>query len=183
MRLKAPCSSIPFQAEDIFGEKIDLTGYQGRPLMLSFFRNAGCPFCNYRIYELAHNYRDWQAAGMEVIVFFSSNTNEVRKHVARHPRPYRIVADPDLSIYNQYRVEKSSIGALKALIFKLPRVLKGFQTGGEITPNPHPNLVPADFLINPEGNIVDLWYGQDIADHIPLTRVKEFIESTGKNEK
>ena len=34
--------------------------------MLSFFRDAACPFCNFRIYELTHKYKSWQQDGLEV---------------------------------------------------------------------------------------------------------------------
>jgi hypothetical protein len=73
---------------------------------------------------------------------------------------------------------------LKALLFKLPRIVRGIRTGGYPSKNPNVKLVPADFLINEKGHIEDCWYGRDTSDHMPLERVQTFIESpprTGAN--
>jgi len=99
----------------------------------------------------------------------------VREHVARYPRPFRLIADPNLDIYNRYRVEKSASALWKALIFQMPRIVRGVLTGGRPKPNPHVTLVPADFLINELGRIQDCWYGKNTSDHIPLERVDQFI--------
>ena len=125
---------------------------------------------------MATNYKEWQVAGLEVVVVFSSTVEEVRQHIARYPRPFRVIADPDLALYNQYGVEHSSSALLKALLFKLPRIVKGFKTGGRPQKNSHVNLVPADFLLDEKGNVVDLWYGRDAADHIPIERIHNFVK-------
>jgi len=80
--------SAQFTTKDIYGQTISLDGLAGRPVMLSYFCNASCPFCNYRVYELANNYQEWQLAGLELIVVFSSTAAEVRQHIARFPRPF-----------------------------------------------------------------------------------------------
>lgn len=177
MRLQAPRAAIDFQMRDINGEPVQLADYRGKKVMLCFFRDAACPFCNFRVYELTHQYREWQRQGLEVIAVFSSSVAEVREHVARHPRPFRLIADPDLKLYNRYGVEHSGTALIKAMLFKLPRLIKGIRTGGRPSKNPHVKLVPADFLINEKGHIVDTWYGRDTSDHIPLKRVKQFIET------
>jgi len=180
MRLVPPALSIDFKAEDIYGRPINLADYRGKRVMLSFFRNAGCPFCNLRLYELTHRYHAWKEQGLEVIAVFSSPTEEVRRYVAKHPRPFRMIGDPVLSIYSRYRVERSVAGVLKALLFKLPRVIRGAFLGGIPLINPHPTLVPADFLVDEYGLIRDIWYGRDASDHIPLKRVDAFLRARRK---
>jgi thioredoxin-dependent peroxiredoxin len=180
MRLAPPALSIDFNAEDIYGRPVKLADYRGKRVMLSFFRNAGCPFCNLRLYELTHRYRAWQEQGLEVIAVFSSPTEEVRKYVAKHPRPFRMIGDPALGIYKRYRVERSVAAVLKALLFKLPRVIRGAFLGGIPLINAHPTLVPADFLVDEYGLIRDIWYGRDASDHIPLKRVDAFLHARRK---
>lgn len=177
MRLAPPSQAELFETQDIYGEPIKLKDYSGKKVMLCFFRDAACPFCNFRVYELTHRYKNWQAKGVEVIAVFSSTDAEVRDHVARYPRPFRLIADPNLEIYNRYRVEKSASALWKALLFRMPRIIRGIRTGGRPKPNPHVTLVPADFLINEQGNIQDCWYGENTSDHIPLDRVDRFIAS------
>jgi thioredoxin-dependent peroxiredoxin len=180
MRLEPPALSIDFNAEDIYGRPVTLAEYRGKRVMLSFFRNAGCPFCNLRLYELTHRYRAWQAQGLEVIAVFSSPTDEVLKYVAKHPRPFRMIGDPVFDIYKRYRVERSVSAVLKALLFKLPRVIRGAFLGGVPLINAHPTLVPADFLVDEYGLIRDIWYGRDASDHIPLKRVDAFLRARRK---
>lgn len=177
MRLTPPQKALPFDTLDIYGERINLADYAGRKVMLCFFRDAACPFCNFRVYELTHKYKLWKQQGVEVIAVFCSPDEEVRQYVARHPRPFKLVADPDLHIYNQYGVEKSAKAAWKAMFFKIPTIIKGFMTGGRVNKNnPYPTLVPADFLINEFGRVEDTWYGRNTSDHIPLERVDAFIK-------
>ena len=96
MRLQIPSDGVHFTTKDIYGLTVSLDEFAGKPVMLSFFRDAACPFCNFRVYELANNYNEWRSAGLEVVVVFSSTAEEVKKYVARYPRPFRVIADPDL---------------------------------------------------------------------------------------
>jgi hypothetical protein len=41
----------------------------------------------------------------------------------------------------------------------------------------HVKIVPADFLIEIDGRVVDLWYGRDTADHIPLSKIQRFADN------
>ena len=174
MRLNAPSQSIDFVTHDIYGKLIGLQDFRGKRVMLSFFRNAGCPFCNFRVYELTHKYKDWAHQGLEVITFFASTPEEVQRYVAKHPRPFRMIGDINLDVYNQYGVERSAFAMVKALLFKLPRVIRGIALGNLAKKNEHPTLVPADFLVDETGVIREVWYGRDYSDHIPLKRVEQF---------
>lgn len=178
MRLKPPCQGIDFTTRDIYNNPFQLSDYLGRCIMLSFFRNAACPFCNFRVYELTHQYKAWKAKGLEVVAVFSSPAAEVRHWVARHPRPFHILSDPDLGLYNLYGIEHSGSALLKALMFSLPRVARGLALGpGLPRRNPHPTIVPADFLMQQDGRIVEAWYARHTSDHIPLERVERFIDT------
>jgi len=176
MHLKAPCQAIDFTTNDIFGDTFQLSDYVGKRIVLSFFRDAACPFCNYRVYQLTEKYREWKDSGLEIVVVFSDSSEQVRKHVARHPRPFKMLSDPNLKLYNSYGVEQSFLALLKALLFKLPEVIKGVVKGGRPTNNPHVKIVPADFLIDVDGRVMDLYYGKNTADHIPLDRIQRFVE-------
>ena len=68
----------------------------------------------------------------------------------------------------------------KAIIFNLPEIIKGLAKGGRPTNNPHIKIVPADFLIDVDGRIVELHYGKNTADHIPLKRLQRFASRRKK---
>ncbi|MGB3665816.1 MAG: redoxin domain-containing protein [Bermanella sp.] len=177
MRLTPPCPSIDFSTNDIYGKSITLNEFKGKKVMLAFFRDAACPFCNFRVYELTQQYKKWKDKNIEVIAVFSSSADEVRRYVAKHPRPFRMISDTDLNLYNQYGVEHSASALFKALLFKLPRIIKGMLKGGYPQPNPHVKLVPADFLINQMGKVEHVWYGRDTSDHMPMKQVNDFLNS------
>lgn len=175
MRLEKPCNRVDFEAKDIYGEPIRLSQFEGKKVILSFFRDAACPFCNFRVYELTNQYKAWKDKNVEIVAVFSSSSEEVKNFVAKHHRPFRLVSDPDLVIYGKYGVEHSSVALFKALIFKLPRIIRGIITGGRPRPNPNVRLVPADFLIDGKGDIQHVWYGRDTSDHIPMALINQFI--------
>lgn len=177
MRLKAPCQGIDFHTTDVFGNAFKLSDLVGKKIMLSFFRDAGCPFCNFRLYELTNRHKEWKDQNLEVIAVFSDTPEQVRRYVARHPRPFTMLADPDLEIYNQYGIEHSGSALLKALMFRLPRIIRGVLKGGRPTKNPHVKLVPADFLLGEDGRVKEVWYGRDTSDHIPLEEIQSFINN------
>ncbi len=178
MRLKPPCQGIDFRIKDIYGKPFQLSDLIGKRVMLCFFRDAACPFCNLRIYELTHKYTSWKKQGLEIVTVFSSTSAEVRKHVANHPRPFRMISDPDLIIYNRYGIEHSSRALLKAVLFSLPRVIQGITKGGRPSWNRYPRIVPADFLLDEDGCITQLWYARHTSDHIPLSNVQKFINQS-----
>lgn len=176
MRLKAPCQGIDFRTTDIYGNHFQLSDHIGKRIMLSFFRDAGCPFCNFRVYELTHNYTQWKEQNLEIIAVFSDTAEKVRRYVANHPRPFTMLADPHLEIYNQYGIEHSASALLKALLFKMPRIVRGFAKGARPSNNPHLRIVPADFLFLEDGRVSQVWYGRDTSDHIPIKDVQAFID-------
>jgi thioredoxin-dependent peroxiredoxin len=175
MKLNAPCSPIDFSSRDIYGNPVKLSHFGGKKVLLAFFRDAACPFCNLRLYELTNKYPEFQQANLEIIAVFSSPASDVRQFVARHPRPFIMLSDPDLHLYERYGVQKSGTAILKALLFKLPRIIRGFLKGGTgDMKNPHVTLVPADFLISESGVIEETWYGRNTSDHIPMARLEAF---------
>ncbi len=173
MRLTAPNAAPPLQMVDIYGEPV-LIGGTGRRTLLSFFRDAACPFCNYRIYELTQQHKGLLALGLDVVAVFGSSREEVLRFVARHPRPFRLVADPMGATHQLYGIERSLLRKLKAVVTRVPTLLKGLKIVGLAGLNTN-NLMPADFLIDEEGRIVEAYYGGDAGDRIPFERIELFL--------
>jgi len=177
MRLSLPCDALEFTAVDIYGKPFSLSDYAGRPVILSFFRDASCPFCNLRVYEYSQRFKEWDLLGISVIAVFSSEPEAVKEFVAKQPRPFRTVGDPNLDIYNVYGIGSSLVGFFKAIFSKFDIIRAGFRTGAKINvTNSKPFLLPADFLIGPNGKVMDLWYGSDASDHIPMPRIEKFVD-------
>lgn len=177
MRLIVPRRAPDFDEIGVRGNRIRLSDYRGHLVMLSFFRDASCPFCNLRCYELAHSYKEWLKQGLKVIVFFRSNDADIHHYLTRFPCPFVIIGDPDMKIYAQYGIEHSAWAMLRGMTLRMPRMLLGMVKGPLPRLAADQTLVPADFLIDEHGLIQAAYYGRDIGDHIPITRIKTFIES------
>ena len=172
MKLLAPSSAPSLDLVDIYGKPIAIGS--GRCTLLSFFRDAACPFCNFRVYELTHHYQSLSALGLDVVAVFGSSQAEVLRFVARHPRPFRIAADPVGESHARYGIQRSLLGKLKAIITRVPTLIRGLRIVGLAGLNTN-NLMPADFLIDEEGRIVETYYGGNAGDRIPLERVELFL--------
>lgn len=138
-----------------------------------FFRDPACPFCNFRIYELTNRYAEFSAKGLEIIDLFSAPTEDVKRFVARNPRPFSVVADAEAAAYDVYQIERSLGAKLKAILTRIPTLLKGLKLVGLAGLNTN-NVVPADFLIDEKGRIVEVYYGKDAGDHVSMERIAAF---------
>ncbi len=173
MRLTIPRMAPDFNVTDIYGQPIRLSGLRGRRVLVSFFREAGCPFCNIRCYELTHHYKKWKEDGLVVIVFFRSDEADIHHFIANHPRPFSMVADPDMAHYQTYEIEHSRWGLWRGVFLHGGRMLRGMRVG-PIRASKDATLIPADFLIDEHGLIREAHYGRHIGDHIPLPRIELF---------
>lgn len=174
MRLTAPNPAPRVPLHDIYGQAITLGGEHGRRTLLCFFRDAACPFCNFRIYELTAHHAALQKLGLDVVAVFASDVDAVKRFVARKPRPFRVVADPELTAYGIYGIEHSAWGKLKAIFTRLPTLLRGLRIVGLAGLDTN-NVMPADFLIDESGKVVETYYGRDAGDHIGFDRVELFV--------
>lgn len=175
MRLKSGDKAKNFSVVDIFDRPIRLTDYQGRKLLLSFYRYASCPLCNMRVHELIVNFPRLQEMGLSMLAFFQSQVESIREYVGKQDAPFPIVADPERLVYQEYGVEASWMGFLKGG-FRIMTLVDGLKQGflpGKMEGKT--NLVPADFLIGPDLYISKAYYGEDIGDHMPLAQIEEWL--------
>lgn len=177
MKIFAPATAPAVALKDV-NDKIVRIGTPGKQTLLCFFRDPSCPFCNFRVFELTNRYPELSALGLDIIAVFAASPNEVKRFAAARPRPFSVIADVDSVAYTAYGVARSSLlGKLKAMIMRMPTLIRGLRIVGAAGLNTT-NLMPADFLIDEKGNIVETWYGKDAGDRIPFTRIENFL--TGK---
>ncbi len=96
------------------------------------------------------------------------------KFIARQPRPFRMVADPEARAHKVFGGESSLWGKLRAMMLRLPAIMRGMAAVG-MRGIATGNLMPADFLIDEKGRIVETYYGRDAGDHIPIERLELFV--------
>jgi hypothetical protein len=84
-----------------------------------------------------------------------------------------MVADPDNTAHRRYGIETSFLGKLKAMMLRMPAMLRGMRMVG-MAGMATGSLLPADFLIDEQGRLQEAYYGRDAGDHIPMERVELF---------
>ena len=171
MRIQTGQAAPDFEVKDIFGNQISLGHFKDKKLLLSFYRYASCPLCNLRVHRLIEQYPDFKSKGLHLLAFFQSPDKSIRKYVGRQGAPFPIIADPDHDVYRAYGVETSWPGFIKGS-FRLMTLTTAARRGyfpGKMEGKK--SLVPADFLIGPDLMVEKAYYGNDIADHMPIQEI------------
>ena len=182
MRFVTNDAAPAFSATDTDGGEFRLTAALERPVYLSFFRYASCPFCNLRVHELIES--QGLLAGTDVVLVFPSTLENIRAYAGKQRPPFRIVPDPEQRLYELYRVESRWGGVGKA-VRKAPALIRAmfshrFLPGaveGDL------NRIPAEFVIDAGGRFVAAFYGEDIADHMPLAELSGHLRAAQKPDR
>lgn len=179
MRLSTPSKAPKVLLKDTDGNVIHVG--QGRRTLLVFFRDAACPFCNLHLYQLTQRYQALSALGLDVVAVFASTPAEVKRFVLARPRPFPVAAEPTGEAYEVYGIRRSFLRKLLAVFTRFGSLLRGLQKLGfagavkGLAGVNTTNLMPADFLIDEDGNIAEAYYGRDAGDHIPFERIELFL--------
>jgi peroxiredoxin len=175
MRIQKGQPAKDFEVKDIFGNQFALSDFKDKKLLLAFFRYASCPLCNLRIHQLIQNYPTFETKGLHLLAFFQSPQESIRRYVGKQDAPFPIIADPDHLVYREYGVEASWAAFIRGslrLITVTSAARKGFFPGKmEGTKS----LIPADFLIGPDLIVEKVYYGKDIADHMPVQEIMDWL--------
>ena len=169
MQLQAGDKAPEFVVTDIDGNSQVPTGSGRSPVLLTFFRHAGCPMCNLRTCELILAKSDLDRYGVKVVGVFESSEKNIRRDVGRQDPPFPIIPDRKRRLYKLYGVSPSWVGFISIFVVNPRRVYEAIVKNrfipkfGEVTP-----MMPAEFLIAPDGKIKLAYYGRDIGDHLPL---------------
>lgn len=176
MRLAEGQEAPDFTVIDVKGNPVSLSTYKNKYVLLSFFRYAGCPFCNITLMRLIERYDNFSKRGLQTIAFFQSSDDSIDRYVAAKNPPFPVVADPEKKVYDQYGVESSVAGAAKSIL-SLPAttvaIIRGEVVQGKIEGDGF--LMPAQFIIGPDLTIQKAHYGTSFADKIPLFEIEELI--------
>lgn len=176
MRLQVGEEAPLFQASTIDGEPVSLDDFRGRKVWLTFFRYAACPLCSFRIHELLTQWESRFAQHeFELLTVWQSPADKLEEIRTRYNPSFALITDPQLELYQQYRVEK---GFLKTMGKEVFEGIQGARNLGlkivRAWDGPATRR-PADFLIDETGTIARAHYGENVAQMIPLEQVEDFL--------
>jgi len=174
MRITKGTLAPDFTATVYQRDPLTLSALRGRKVWLAFFRYSGCPLCNLRVHQMIQRHEAWERQGLQIVAVFQAPVHEVEANVGKQNAPFPIVCDPDEELYRLYGLEASLAGYLSAKnLPKMAEALKeGFIPG---TMHGTKTRLPADFLIDATGKVVDTFYAPTIGDHIPFERIDAFL--------
>ena len=167
-----------FKIKDVNGNDIVLSNYKGKKVLLTFYRNVGCPVCNFRFHEL-EDQTDYFKSKNVVLIGVYESTSQNMKQFLEGENPYSImIPNHDETLYNLYNVDKSTgkiiKGVFNGAIEKSKKGKKLFKT--KIKQDGNSNRIGADFIIDEKGNVLMAYYGKFLGDRIPIEKVKEILK-------
>lgn len=170
-RLKSGDIAPVFETKDYLGNPFTLEPKARGYIFLSFYRYATCPLCNLRMQALIKAHAQLASANVELVAVWQSPAHSIRKQMEMQKPPFPVIADPAHEFYKLYGVENSWRGFLRSSR-RLGDLVSAARHGYWPKPWDGPvNRIPADFIIGPDGRIVDAYYGKDAGDHMPLEQL------------
>lgn len=182
MKLQAGDKAPFFEALDVNGEMQSLACDDQHPILLSFHRHAGCPPCNLRVREHILAKKELDRYGVRLLGVFESPAESIRRDLAHGDVPFPILPDSDRRLYKLYSVAPSLPGFLRSFLIKPLYSMKAIfkhryiPKFAEVT-----TMMPAEFLIAPDGRIILSRYAKDFGDYLSLTDVYRALDDLNLN--
>lgn len=163
---------------DTKGHELNLPCHSGLT-HLQFRRYSGCAVCNLHLQNFIQRHQELCAANIQEIVIFNSSRERILDDLPDTPFP--IVADPGKTLYMEFGVETSPLAVFNPSVW-LP-ALRGAIKFGVQFPRDHESMngLPADFLIDSQGEIIAAHYGKHAYDQWSLDEVLAQASSTINN--
>jgi peroxiredoxin len=167
----------PLVLEAVSGGEVTIpasTGY----IHLQFRRFAGCPICNLHMRSIARRIAEIESAGIREVVVFHSSADAIRHSLAH--LPFATVADPSRRLYKQFGVEESPRAKRHPRAWRAA-LLGAFATKPTLKAEGGTRQLPADLLIDADGRIVALKYGDHADDQWSVDELLHFARDSVSN--
>ena len=163
-QLKVGDDAPNFILPAIDGTLFDMSNFEGKRVILTFFRFSTCPFCNVRINRILKRWEEFDDDTVMVGVF-DAKIDELKKSMKRHNPPFSVVADETYENFLKNDVKKSFLrfilSPIKAPLTMLEATVKGYLP---LTLSISKlSTIPVDILIDENGKVC-LLYTSDAAD-------------------
>ena len=158
------------------GNSFNLSQTLGKKVLLTFYRIAGCSFCNLRLNEINKRFGELGNNFTHVGIFHSPVDN-LKSYMDKHKNlPFTVLADENFEYFQKYEIERSVSKTLNAMLFKAHKIIPAMMKGYIPTRiKGHLDIAVTDVLINGDGVVQDVYYAKkDIADHFEFNKIKDF---------
>lgn len=177
-----------FELVDHEGSKHRLSSYRGRRVLLSFYRFAACPVCLYSVERLRQQAEMLRNANVVVLCVFKSTPGNICRSLASSSGSgdgsIACLSDARGETFRSFTIGKSTRAMMHGVVSmmrnlgkygpelhasNMMRDTRGMTNMGQL------RQLPADFMIDEDGVIVDLFRAERMSDHMPFERVEAFI--------
>tara|TARA_R110001592_G_scaffold194192_2_gene441638 strand:+ start:1293 stop:1844 length:552 start_codon:yes stop_codon:yes gene_type:complete len=166
----------PLVSECFDGRTFDLAELASSKLLIIFFRDASCPFCNMHLKQLIENYEHFKSEGMEIVTFFASTNEEIEQYAGKQKAPFYIIGDPEMNYYKRFGIKQSKNGMLKTMLKPMQMLKAMFSGFFNLKSMQGPPILPSDFLITKEGTVDVVHHSDDYADHLSIGEIKHWLK-------
>lgn len=182
-RLSIGARITPLELTTMRGDLVKVP--DGKSLVhLQFRRFAGCPVCNLHLRSFVNGQAQLANAGLQEIVFFHSS--EITLKLYEAGLPFHVIADPQKRFFRRFKVEAGPRALLdpraygpvvRAIHASAREILRGRSLMPRLNPEGGRVGLPADFLIDKDGEIVACKYGSFVYDQWRLEEVLELARA------
>jgi peroxiredoxin Q/BCP len=93
-----------FELQSDTGETVKLSDFRGRPVVLYFYPKDDTPGCTTEACEFRDAYDVFRERGAEVLGVSPDGIASHQKFKTKHELPFKLLADPDHAVAEQYGV-------------------------------------------------------------------------------
>jgi peroxiredoxin len=178
MTIQTNQSAPAFSIKDVNGTTVNLSDLKGKKVLLNFYRNAGCPACNFRFHELEKQSANFKAKGLVVISVYESSSENLNKYLSNTSRYSIMIPNPSQDLYAAYSVERSMGKMMKGMFNgAMGKMNKGQKLFTEkIKQDGNMDRIGAEFLIDEDGKILISHYGKFLGDHLSIETILNTIK-------
>lgn len=159
----------PLTLTDIYEQPVNLIPQTGKFTHIQFRRFAGCPVCNLHLQSFFEQASALENAGIQEVIFFHASKENMLANTVK--TSFHLIADLEKTYYKQFGLESSWKALLHPSV--LTSATQGLFANGFAKPEKLETelVVPADFLINEQGEIIALKYGKHANDQWSVNEV------------
>ncbi len=144
-KLEKGVDAPDFELEDQDGNRVRLSDFRGKKLLVYFYPRADTPGCTKQACSIRDSQADLREAGIAYVGISPDTPDRQKKFDEKYQLDFPLLADTDHVIAEAFGAwgEKSMFGKIKM------------------------GITRSSFLIDEGGKILDLWYGVKPLDTVP----------------
>jgi thioredoxin-dependent peroxiredoxin len=165
-----------FLFKDVYGNAFSLSDFRGKKVLLTFYRNVGCPVCNLRFHELQEQSSYFKKNNIVLISVYESSSESLKQYLTEEVYS-AMVPDPTEKLYNLYKIDRSFSKMMNGLFHgafgKMNKGKKLFKD--KVKQDGNTNRIGADFLIDENGRILISHYHKYLGDDLSIAEIKKSV--------